>query len=641
MLTVLQQELIRRKVLVDGLSQRGVARELGHSRKTVKKAVSPLEPPRSRQRVARKRPVLEPVSGIIDAWLEADRTRPRKQRHTAMRVFERLRDEHQFAGSYSPVQRFVAEWKQRQGRQHAEVFVPLVFAAGEEAQVDWGEATVLIGGRERTLQFFCLRLAYSRAVYVRAYERQDQVSFLDAHVRAFEFLGGIPKRLAYDNLKSAVVRVGRGRERDLSAKFVAMRSWYLFDTRFCNVARGNEKGHVENLVKRVQRTFLTPLPEVSCLAELNQRLERDCREELDRELPRAEPQKPEPQRPRTFRDLWDEERSQLLSLPMSAFRACEEEPTRVDKFLLVRFENCSYSVPVVRAYQPCVLRAYVDRVEIFCEHECVATHRRGTVAEQYVLEPRHYLPVLERKPGVLLNGRPFQGEPFGPDFALLRRELEYRYAADGTRQFIRVLLLLTTHPEADVRAAVARCVSVRAFQADAVEAALRNAPLDVPCARLDLRDRPELAHVGNGIRSLAEYDQVVAAQRESFADESSVDEMHVDEMHVECESAEDSQASRAALAPGQDLTAIDGRGADDSPLARNIAHMEDARMEDARMEGPRLLCGLEPRGSESLPERESVSLTRKDNADDDSEESGDTAVAQRTSQNSAAADHAA
>ena len=296
MLTVLQQELIRRKVLVDGLSQRGVARELGHSRKTVKKAVAPLEPPGSRQRVARKRPVLEPESGIIEAWLEADRTRPRKQRHTAMRVFERLRDEHQFAGSYSPVQRFVAEWKQRQGRQNAEVFVPLVFAPGEEAQVDWGEATVLIGGTARTLQFFCLRLAYSRAVYVRAYERQDQVSFLDAHVRAFEFLGGIPKRLAYDNLKSAVVRVGRGRERDLSAKFVAMRSWYLFDTRFCHVARGNEKGHVENLVKRVQRTFLTPLPEVSCLAELNQRLERDCREELDRELPRAEPQKSEPQK---------------------------------------------------------------------------------------------------------------------------------------------------------------------------------------------------------------------------------------------------------------------------------------------------------------------------------------------------------
>lgn len=351
MLTVAQNELIRRKVLVDGMSQRAVAQELGHSRKTVKKALEHAVPPGYRRHEPRSRPVLEPVRAIIEAWLEADRSRPRKQRHTAQRIYERLRDEHQFAGSYSPVQRFVAEWNRRQGLLTSEVFVPLVFAPGEEAQVDWGEATVLLGGHERTLQFFCVRFAFSRAVYVRAYERQDQISFLDAHVRAFEFFGGVPKRLAYDNLKTAVIRVGRGRERDLSQKFLELRSWYLFDTRFCNVASGNEKGHVENLVKRVQRTFLTPLPQ-------------------------------------------------------QPFAACAEVTTRIDKFSTVRFDNCSYSVPVEHAYQPCVVRGYLDRIEILCEHECVATHARGTVAEQYVLEPGHYLPLLRRKPGLLHNGRP-------------------------------------------------------------------------------------------------------------------------------------------------------------------------------------------------------------------------------------------
>lgn len=537
MLTVAQHEVIRRKVLVDGLSQRAVAQELGHSRKTVKKAVEHPLPLGYRRRQPRTQPVLEPVRAMIEAWLEADRNRPRKQRHTAQRVFERLRDEHQFVGSYSPIQRFVAAWKRRQGMLISDVFVPLVFAAGEEAQVDWGEARVLVNGQARTLQFFCVRLAFSRATFVRAYERQDQVSFLDGHVRALAYFGGVPKRLAYDNLKTAVIRVGRGRERDLNAKFVELRSWYLFDTRFCNVASGHEKGHVENLVKRVQRRFLTPLPEVSSLEELNRQLERDCQRELDQ--PARDPRDGVE---RTSRELFAEEQAQLRPLPNRAFAACDEDTTRIDKFSMARFDHCSYSVPVEYAHQPCVIRGYLDRVEIFCEHECVATHARGTVAEQYVLEPRHYLPLLRRKPGALHNGRPFQGEPFGPDFALLRRELEYRYAADGTKQFLRVLLLLTDHPEADVRGAVARCVGRRAFNADAIENALRNAPLDVPSSRLELSDHPELAHVGNGIRLAADYDRIVAAQRESRLEEpraeeplttpSHVDEAHVDEAHV-------------------------------------------------------------------------------------------------------------
>src|SRR5712691_6665280 len=204
-----------------------------------------------------------------------------------------------------------------------EVFVPLVFAAGEEAQVDWGEATVIISAQERTLQFFCVRLAFSRATFVRAYERQDQVSFRDGHVRALAFFGGVPKRLAYDNLKTAVIRVGRGRERDLNQKFVELRSWYLFDTRFCNVASGHEKGHVENFVKRVQRTFLTPLPEVSSLEELNRQLERDCQRELDQTT-----RDPRDGASRTSRELFTEEQAQLRPLPTQAFAACDEEATR-------------------------------------------------------------------------------------------------------------------------------------------------------------------------------------------------------------------------------------------------------------------------------------------------------------------------
>ena len=588
MLTVAQHEVIRRKVLVDGLSQRAVAQELGHSRKTVKKAVEHPLPPGYRRNQPRPQPVLEPVREMIELWLAADRSRPRKQRHTAQRVLERLRDEHGFVGSYSPIQRFVAAWKRRQGLLTSDVFVPLVFAAGEEAQVDWGEATVIVSGQERTLQFFCVRLAFSHATFVRAYERQDQVSFLDGHVRAFAFLGGVPKRLAYDNLKTAVIRVGRGRERDLNAKFLELRSWYLFDTRFCNVASGHEKGHVENLVKRVQRTFLTPLPEVSSLEELNRQLERDCQRELDQTT-----RDPRDGLSRTSRELFAEEQVQLLTLPTQAYAACDTETPRIDKFSTARFDNCSYSVPVEHAHQPCVVRGYLDRVEIFCEYECVATHARGTVAEQYVLEPRHYLPLLRRKPGLLHNGRPFQGEPFGPDFALLRRELEYRYAADGTKQFLRVLLLLTEHPEADVLAAVSRCVALRAFNADAIENALRNTPLDLPSSSLDLSDRPELAHVGNGIRLAADYDVLFESQRDSDAESDS-------------DSPSDSPVSRSASAPGQetlvDEPVIEHRGADAAPLAKTFASPIDASP----------LCCSEMCCSEVEPDP--VLLTRKEDA---------------------------
>jgi transposase len=166
---------------------------------------------------------------IIDAWREEDQTRPRKQRHTAQRIYERLRDEHGYAGSASSVRRYVASQKVGQG----EVFMPLYFAPGEEAQVDWGEATVIEHGRERKVQLFCMKLCHSHVVFVRACERTNLESFLDGHVRAFAFFGGVPKRIAYDNLKSAVIYVGRGRERRLNRRFVELRSWYLFDSRFC------------------------------------------------------------------------------------------------------------------------------------------------------------------------------------------------------------------------------------------------------------------------------------------------------------------------------------------------------------------------------------------------------------------------
>ena len=248
MLDVADYERIRRRVRIEGKTQRQAAEELGHSRHTIAKALTHSSPPGYRRKNPAPRPALDPFLSLIDAWLEADRSQSRKQRHTGPRIYERLRDEYGFTGSVSAVRHYLAQRKQTQG----EVFFPLQFDAGEEDQVDWGQAWCLINGVERKVFLFCLRLCYSHVSYVRAYFQESQECFLDGHVNAFAFLGGVPRRLAYDNLKSAVITVGAGQDRRLNRYFVALRSHYLFETRFCNVASGNEKGHVENLVKHSQ-----------------------------------------------------------------------------------------------------------------------------------------------------------------------------------------------------------------------------------------------------------------------------------------------------------------------------------------------------------------------------------------------------
>ena len=232
MLTVGEYELIRRKHMVDGMTQRAISRELGYARNTVAKAIANPIPPGYRLSQPRAKPKIDPVKPIIDARLAEDRAKPRKQRHTVRRIFERLRDEYEFDGDPSTVRRYVKLAK----RRLKEVYMPLAFEPGEEAQVDWHDGWIEENGVQRKAQFFCMRLCYSKASSVWPYERANLESFLDGHVRAFAYFGGIPRRLAYDNLKSAVIQVLPGRKRHLNRRFRELRSWYLFDTRFCKVA---------------------------------------------------------------------------------------------------------------------------------------------------------------------------------------------------------------------------------------------------------------------------------------------------------------------------------------------------------------------------------------------------------------------
>src|SRR3954449_715436 len=323
---------IRRRVKVDGLSKRAACRVYDIHWDTLKKILDHPEPPPFRRTAPRPRPKLDPFLPVIHQILEDDRKAPKKQRHTANRIFQRLRNEYGYEGGKTVVKAAVAAWKARS----AEVFVPLAHPPGE-AQVDFGEAEVTLDGRPTKVALFVMTLPYSDAIFVCAFPRECTEAFLEGHARAFAFFGGVPRRISYDNLRIAVAKVTGGRGREVTDEFRRLRSHYLFEAHFCLVRRPHEKGHVETLVGYARRHFLVPVPVVrGGLERLNADLEARCQADLQRRLWG----KPTPKA-----DRLGDERAALLALPSEAFVAARVEQRHVDSLSLVRFDTNDYSVP--------------------------------------------------------------------------------------------------------------------------------------------------------------------------------------------------------------------------------------------------------------------------------------------------------
>lgn len=384
------REAVRKAHFRDGLSVRRIARELGMSRNTVRRILAEppsLEPPRYQLSEPKPKPVVDVVRPVVESWLTEDTQRPRKQRHTARRIFERLRDEYGFTGSERAIRRLVAELR---GTPKA-AFLPLAFAPGEMAQVDWGEVTVLLAGQRRRLQLFVFVLNHSGAVYWEAFEQASQEAFFQGHAHAFEFLGGVPWTVTYDNLKAAVTRVLPGKARQENPAFVAFRSAYLFESRFCTVASGHEKGRVENMVKYAQRNLFAPVPEVATLAELNARLREHAQRYLTQTQARQE---------KTVGQRLAEEQAHLLPLPSHLPECCRLVSAQADKSALVQFETNRYSVPTDYAHQRLWLKAFVDRVVVSDRQQVLAVHPRLPArTHQESIQAEHYQALLARKPG--------------------------------------------------------------------------------------------------------------------------------------------------------------------------------------------------------------------------------------------------
>src|SRR6476620_9684359 len=298
---------VRRRVLTKEIRQRAACETYGLGWHTLKKILAHDEPPGYRQSQPRTKRKLEPFLPIIQQILVDDRQAPKKQRHTAQRIFERLRDEHGFQGGKTVVKDAVRAWKQ----SHREVFLPLSHPPGE-AQVDFGEATIRLAGQETKVALFVMTLPYSGAIFLQAFPRECTETFLEGHRRAFEHFGGVPRRISYDNSAIAVIEVLSGRERKLTKEFLRLQSHYLFREHFCLVRRAQEKGHVERLLGFARRTFLVPVPHVDSLESLNQALRERCLRDLD-ERTRGEP---------CFKgELLAEDQAAFLPLPRQSFEA--------------------------------------------------------------------------------------------------------------------------------------------------------------------------------------------------------------------------------------------------------------------------------------------------------------------------------
>ena len=347
---------VRMAVMVDGMSMRESARVFGLHRDTVRKILAYSVPSGYRRQSPPKRPKLEPFTGVIDWILEDDLGRPRKQRHTAKRIFKHLRDEYSYDGGYTTVKDYVRENR----RQTREMFVPLSHAPGH-AQCDFGEALVVIGGVEQKAHCFVIDLPHSDGCFVKAYPSEITEAFLDGHVSAFSLLGGVPQSILYDNTKLAVAKIlGDGR-RQRTRAFTELQSHYLFEDRFGRPG----KGKVEGLVGYVRRSFLVPGPSFESFEALNGCLKRRCLERMDAQL-RGHAE--------TIgqRMEWDLD----ALLPPVEYDACEKQAGRVSSLSLVRYKTNDYSVPVASGYREILVRGYVDEVVISCGPEVIARHIR-------------------------------------------------------------------------------------------------------------------------------------------------------------------------------------------------------------------------------------------------------------------------
>ena len=497
-------EQIRRDWRTGGSSIRELADRHHVHRRTVRQALASAVPPPRKTYPARPQPAIGPYAAIISEWLLADRDVPPKQRHTARRIWQRLVAEHGASVAEVTVSRYVARRRAELGLDKVQVMVPQAHAPGAEAEVDFGEFHAVVAGVLGKLWMFVMRLSCSGRAFHVAFATQAQEAFLEGHVLALEYFGAVPGRVRYDNLKPAVVRVLRGRDRTESERFIALRSHYGFDSFFCAPGKdgAHEKGGVEGEIGRFRRRHLVPVPAVASLAALNQLIAAADLIDDGRVITG---------RPVTIAAAFAAEQPALGPLPAEPFDPARLLEARVDSRARVCVRQNYYSVPARYAGRRLPVRLSATAVEVLDGPRTVARHDRtaGKYAEILVLD--HYLEVLRRKPGALPGASALAQARAAGTFTTAHQrywDAARRQHGDaaGTRALIEVLLAHRTLPAEALAAAMTAAVSSGIVdpQVIVIEARRRasgqTAPV-IPIGGLARYDRPAPA--------LDAYDQLL------------------------------------------------------------------------------------------------------------------------------------
>ena len=454
----------------DGKGIREITRMLSLSRNTVRSILRSGITDQHYVRTEQPRPKLGSFIERLAEWLKEDLDKPVKHRRRSQILFEQLQREG-YPGGYDAVRRYVRIWKREAGAAIVNAFIPLEWDPGDAFQFDWSYEDVELGGVPVTVKVAHIRFCHSRKPFCIAYTRESLEMVLDAHIRAFEFYGGVCRRGIYDNMKTVVTKVLMGKNRVFCRRFQNLASYYLFDPVACTPASGWEKGQVENQVSVVRYRFFVMRRRFASLEELNEWLERECRNHA------ATSMHPE-RKDRTIDQVFAEEKSALLSLPVSPFDGYTEGVARVSSQLLISYDRNRYSVDAMALGKTVTVRSYADRMIIVHNETVVGVHPRHFGRDKVIYDPWHYLAVLERKPGALRNGAPFKRWDLPEALSSVRAVLEGR--AGGDREFVGILSVVSRYGLDAVATACKQAISDQTVGRDVILSILSRTHDDPP-----------------------------------------------------------------------------------------------------------------------------------------------------------------
>ncbi len=421
MLEMVDKEYIRKRYYVDGWSIRKISRQCQVSRQTVRKMLADADIPKYRLTKPRSRPAMERWIPVIESWLKEEEKAgaPKKQRYVSSRIYERLQEE--YGEEFTAAESTVRYWVSRLRKRRQEAYIPLASDAGELAQADFGRVVVKINGKKTEVSLFVMRLRYSGVIFACAFSTEKIEAFLEGHRRAFEWFGGVPRSVRYDNPKTAVTKILAGPAREEHVLLSNLRAHYLFDSEFCRPGEPHEKGSVENGVGYVRRHTCVPVPDVADLDPLNDLILQWCEKERGKRW-----------------SAWEQERAGLRALPERPHCCATTRPVTVNKLCLVSFDHNRYSVPSIYVGKTLLLRVYAERIEVLDRERVVASHPRSHERQQTIMDLGHYLPVLAYKPHAATHAAVVRQLPE------VYQRIRVRMAnsrPDGYKDFVAILML--------------------------------------------------------------------------------------------------------------------------------------------------------------------------------------------------------